>query len=170
MDFSQLKKTVEDTLHSAGEKAKDAEVKALDFANDKLQDTPLFIENRDEYNEVILHKRAVILAFDETHEIHKDIVLMLPIWQTSAFLDSSTFRYMDTKTSKELIDSEGYTLPIEMRIFFNGKETHVFKTLESIKAWWASNNRVYEVAGNNTSDVAVSEKVSAAPIDPLSQI
>lgn len=104
-------------------------------------------------------------------------MMMLPIWQTNAFIDTTTFRYMNKEQSDVLILEEKYTLPIEMRVFFQGLETYRFTDLEAIKAWWKAEKRDY--TGEKKSEDFVQETVkteitetksetpSDAVIDPL---
>lgn len=152
MDFNSIKQSLSDAFSTASEKAKEFSEKTLEFAGDHLAKTPLFIDNSEEYSQVLSAKRAVILAFDETSNIEKDILVMLPIWQADSFIDSTTFRYMNKEVSDILLTEKGYKLPIEMRVFFEGKETARFNDLESIKAWWKSDNRDY--TGSTTNEMS----------------
>lgn len=83
------------------------------------------------------------MVFDEKNSIEKEIMMMLPIWQTQAFIDSASFRYMNNEKSDILIVEHQYTLPLEMRVFFEGKETLRLNSLDDIKKWWQNSDRDY---------------------------
>lgn len=154
MDFNALKQKFSDFTKTATEKAKEMGEKTLEFAGENLAKTPLFIRDPEEYKKALDTKRTIILAFDEKHEIEKEIMMMLPIWQTNAFIDTTTFRYMNKEQSDVLILEEKYTLPVEMRVFFQRIETHRFNDLEAIKSWWKADKRDY-TGEKKTEDFSV---------------
>lgn len=161
MDFNDIKKTLSDTFNSASEKAKNAAGKALEFVEDKLQETPLFVRTQDEYNSLVKERRAIILAFDEKNEISKELMVLLPVWQTEAFIDSATFRYMNFESSAEIIKNENYS-PLEMRVYFEGQENFRFHSAEEIKNWWKAREYQRSVSTNiSTLDTN---------LDPLSHL
>lgn len=147
MDFASLKQKFSEVTKTATEKAKEFGEKALDFTSENLAKTPLYIQSGDEYAKILEEKRSVVIAYDEENPLAKEILLMLPVWQTYAFIDSATFRYMNTEKSERLIDEHGYSLPLEMRIFFQGNETARYTEWEEIKKWW-SNARNHEYPDN----------------------
>lgn len=89
-------------------------------------------------------KRVIIIAFDENNDSEKEIVKMFPIWQTKAFIDTTSLRYMNIEKSEMLLKEKNFSLPLEMRIFFEGNETQRINDLEAIKNWWKSEKRDYK--------------------------
>ncbi len=172
MDFNNLKQKFGDFTKTATEKAKELGNKALEFAGDNLAKTPLFVQDGESYTKLIAEKRAIILAFDEKNEIEKEVMMMLPVWQAQAFVDSATFRYMNNEKSDRLITEHTYTLPLEMRVFFEGNETLRLNTIEDIKTWWKQKNRDYKGENTKKSETKTEEKIQEnteeTPIDPLS--
>ena len=64
MDFDKIKKSFSDAIDLTLEKAKNLGNKTLEFAGDTLSQTPLFIQNEDDYLEKLKKKRLVVIAFD----------------------------------------------------------------------------------------------------------
>lgn len=170
MDFNALKQKFGEFTKTATEKAKELGDKTLEFAGETLSKTPLFLHDNVEYKKILESKRAVILAFDEKNEIEKEVMKMLPIWQSQAFIDTTTFRYLNQEKSDILIKEENYVLPLEMRVFFEGNETHRFYDIEIIKQWWKDDSRDYKGEKTFSRDTEISEKASEETVsDPLSQ-
>lgn len=169
MNFNNLKQKFEEFTKTATEKAKELGDKALEFAGDNLAKTPLFVQDGESYNKIISEKRVVLIAFDEKNEVEKEVMKMLPIWQTQAFIDTTTLRYLNNEKSDRLIVEHGYILPFEMRVFFEGRETLRLNNLEDIKTWWKQEKRDYE--GKNTTIATHSENIpqEESSFDPLSQ-
>lgn len=164
MDFNSLKQKFADFTKTATEKAKEVGDKALEFAGETLSKTPLFLHDNLEYKKILESKRAVIIAFDEKNEIEKEVMKMLPIWQSQAFIDTTAFRYLNQEKSDILIKEENYVLPLEMRVFFEGNETHRFHDIEAVKAWWKEEKRDYAGEKNFSS----SKNNAETNADPLS--
>lgn len=121
---------------------------------------------------ILENKKVVLLAFDEKNEIEKEVMLMLPIWQTQSWIDSSAFRYLNNEKSGTLITENNFSFPFEMRVYFQGLETARFTDIESAKNWWKQEKRNYEkseefenkeVSKNAESKASVSEELE----DPL---
>lgn len=169
MDFNNLKQKFEKFTKTATEKAKELGDKALEFAGDNLAKTPLFVQDGESYNNIISEKRVVLIAFDEKNEVEKEVMKMLPIWQTQAFVDTTTLKYLNNEKSDRLIVEHNYTLPLEMRVFFEGHETLRLNNLEDIKTWWKQEKRDYE--GKNTTITTHPENApqEESSFDPLSQ-
>jgi len=143
MDFDKLKKSFSDAIDLTVEKAKILGNKTLEFAGDTLSQTALFIQNEDDYAEKLKTKRLVIIAFDENSPIEKDLMLHLATWQTKAFLDIATLKYLNREKSEKIIQDFEYQLPLEMRIFFQGEEVARFHDFAEIEAWWNADKRDY---------------------------
>ncbi len=62
------------------DKAKVYGEKALDFTAKQAQATPLFLTTEEAYNIHASAKRAILIAYDDTDDDVKNILLSLPIW------------------------------------------------------------------------------------------
>lgn len=157
MDFELFKKKLTETSKNVFDKTKTFGEKALQMAGDGIAKTPLFVRNEDDFNKCLEAKRTVFLAFDEKSEMAKELILLLPVWQTNAFIDTTTFRYLNLEQSEMLLNEKNFALPIEMRIYFRWNETKRLNDLEEIKNWWK--NREYEYL-DNPSDKPKSTETS----------
>lgn len=143
MDFDKIKKSFSDAIDLTLEKAKNLGNKTLEFAGDTLSQTSLFLQNEDDYLEKLKKKRLVVIAFDENSQIEKDLMLNLAVWQSKAFVDIATLKYLNREKSEKIIQDFGYILPLEMRIFFQGEEVARFYDFAEIEAWWNADKRDY---------------------------
>ena len=143
MDFDKIKKSFSDAIDLTLEKAKNLGNKTLEFAGDTLSQTSLFVQNEDDYLEKLKKKRLVVIAFDENSQIEKDLMLNLAVWQSKAFVDIATLKYLNREKSEKIIQDFGYILPLEMRIFFQGEEVARFYDFAEIEAWWNADKRDY---------------------------
>ena len=143
MDFDKIKKSFSDAIDLTLEKAKNLGNKTLEFAGDTLSQTSLFVQNEDDYLEKLKKKRLVVIAFDENSQIEKDLMLNLAVWQSKAFVDIATLKYLNREKSEKIIQDFGYVLPLEMRIFFQGEEVARFYDFAEIEAWWNADKRDY---------------------------
>lgn len=155
MDFELFKKKITETSKNVFEKTKTFGEKALQMAGDGIAKTPLFVRSEDEFNSYLEAKRTIFLAFDEKNEIAKELFLLLPVWQTNAFIDTTTFRYLNLEQSEILLNEKKFTLPIEMRIYFRWNETKRLNDFEEIKNWWK--NREYEYLSNPQDELKSTE-------------
>ena len=85
----------------------------------------------------------MVIAFDENSQIEKDLMLNLAVWQSKAFVDIATLKYLNREKSEKIIQDFGYILPLEMRIFFQGEEVARFYDFAEIEAWWNADKRDY---------------------------
>ncbi len=150
-------KNITNTLTPYINKAKEYGTKVAKFAEDQIQTTPLFIKTQSEYENILIEKRVVILAYDETQEsIAKEIRLFSSIWLTRAFIDSTTLRFIATWKPTELLQNMGITTPIDMRVRFEWLETFHFTDTHDIKQWWqAPVYTNWDTGGILQTDVAV---------------
>jgi len=84
------------------EKAKDASQKVLIFTEKQVQSTPIFLKNEEEYNIHITAKYAIVVAYDETHEVAHVIRMMMPVWSAQAWTDMAKLRYISIKNPQNL--------------------------------------------------------------------
>lgn len=143
-DFNNLKEKFGELTKTATEKAKELGDKALEFAGDNLAKTALYIQSEDEYEAILNHEKVVLLAYDDRTEIEKDVLKLLPIWQTKSLIESSNFRYLTHSASEILIAEKGYMFPIEMRVFVNKNEILKLSSLEEIRIFWSLEFRDYK--------------------------
>ncbi len=97
-------------------KAKEYGKKAADFAETQIQMTPLFIKTQAEYDALLLDKRVVIIAYDDTDSLAQDIRLFSSIWLTRAFMDTARLRFISLHESVDLAQSLGLAIPLDMRV------------------------------------------------------
>ena len=144
------------------EKAKDASQKALVFTEKQVQNTPIFLKNEEEYNIHITAKYAIVVAYDETHEVAHTVRMMMPIWSAQAWTDMAKLRYISNKKDGELVQSLGYTLPFSLRVFCLGNEVARFDDITLAGAWWK--NRVYTVVEKPAQTLS---DTTQSAVDPL---
>ena len=70
--------------------------------------TPLFIKTQNEYENLLTEKRLVIIAYDATTDIAKDIRLLSSVWLAKAFMDVSKLRFIDLADSAEFAQNIGF--------------------------------------------------------------
>lgn len=103
--FEKLKNRVSPYIEKAHPYVKKAKVyggKALDFTVKQAQATPLFIRTEEAFNIHASAKRAILIAYDETDEDVKNILLFLPIWASKAWIDGAELRYISLAEDKDL--------------------------------------------------------------------
>lgn len=83
--------------------------KALDFTAKQVQATPLFLRTEEAFNIHASAKRSVLIAYDETDEDVKNILLLLPVWAGKAWIDNAELRYISLSEDRDL----GKTLKIK---------------------------------------------------------
>jgi hypothetical protein len=111
MDWNSLKQKINPYIEKASpyiNTAKEYSKKAVVFAEDQLQTTPLFIKNQAEYDDLLIAKRTIILAYDETDGSAEQIRKYSPIWITRAFMDNATLRYISLSECRDLARSLGF--------------------------------------------------------------
>lgn len=166
MGFSDFTHSLSEKTKHLADTAKGWKDKTLKFAWDHIAKTPLFLETEEEYSDVLQEKRVILLAFDEDAPVHTDIILMLPVWQTKAFMDVAKFRYLSTNQSASLVQSHKYTMPVEMRVFLHGSEILRLNDVEAIRRWWSS-DRVYTLEGASLFQAqAIGASAAPSPDEP----
>jgi hypothetical protein len=107
MDFKSFKESVATQSKIFALSAKNFGKKTLVFTGKQLSTTPLFIETNDEYDAFLTEKRSIVVAYDDKQEnIAEEMVLLMPLWSTQAFVDNATIRYMNEEKSKDVIASQ----------------------------------------------------------------
>ncbi len=147
MDFSSIKKALSSWVDSVKKTAKKVSNKTLSFANEQVSRTGLFLTEREDYEKMIAEKkRFIVIAYDETDLIGRELVLLLSVWMTKTFIDGSTLRYIsiDPDDTPDFAHDLKLNWPVEMRVFYDGRETNRFTDLDDIKEWWDW-ERIYKV-------------------------
>jgi hypothetical protein len=162
MDWNTLKNKLQplaQKLHPYLEKAKNAGYKAVDFTGKQLQNTPLMIKTHDDYIDLQTRKRAILIGYDGTHPQAREVLLRAPLWGTQAWSDAADLRYIDTSLLPQLAREMGFLSPVNMRVWYTGKETFFTDDLSLLLNWW--NGRCYDGLDPKT------EVVPQTPMDPL---
>lgn len=162
MDFTKVKTSFFDTTKKLTDSAKELWNKALNFSGEQLSHTKLYIRSNDEYESSLAKKRVIVIAIDENSEFFDDVILALPLWQMYAFADVASVYLLNKKESQDVIATKGYDLPLEMRIFFEGKEIGKIHDIKHIHNWWK--NRDYEKLVPMSSEKVSPETSGETPI------
>lgn len=146
MDFSKIKQAFSSGVDSVKRTAKNVSNKTLSFANEQISQTGLFLTEREDYEKLIEGKRVIVIAYDETDAVGRELVLLLSVWMTKTFIDGSSLRYIsiDPDDMPDFAHDLKLQWPVEMRVFYDGQETNRFNTLDEIKEWW-DGERIYKV-------------------------
>lgn len=167
-------KKITDTMTPYLSKAKEYWLKAAEFAENQIQTTPLFIKTQADYDALIAEKRVIIIAYDDTNEVAKDVQLYSTIWMTRAFFDVAKCRFLSINEFPDLANDAWLSGPIDMQVRFEWVETQRMTTIESIKKWW--NSPIYiknsEQAASVTTDSPKKNeiKVDSVTVDPLEAV
>lgn len=100
------------------DKAKEYGKKATVFAEEQIQSTPLFIRSQAEYDAILVEKRVIVIAYDETDPMAQDIRLLSPVWLTRAFMDTARLRFISLTESSDLAHNMGLISPLDMRVCY----------------------------------------------------
>jgi len=98
MDWKKLT----ETLTPYVDKAKEYGKKAAEFAENQIQSTPLFIQTQSEYDNLLVEKRYITIAYLPTDAIANDVRLLSSVWMTRAFMDNATLRFINIQESADL--------------------------------------------------------------------
>lgn len=142
-------------------KAKEYWQKAAEFAENQIQTTPLFIKTQEDYDNLILNKRVIILAYDDKNAVAKDIQLLSTIWLTRAFVDVAKCRFLSVNEFPDLANTLWLVWPLDMRVRFEWEESFRITDIEEVKKWWKSPSYKKDIEEK-------SAPVSAQKSDPLS--
>lgn len=155
MDWKKFK----DSMTPYVNKAKEYWQKAVDFAENQIQTTPLFIKSQNDYDGILTEKRVIILAYDDTDEFAKDVQLYSTVWLTRAFLDVAKCRFLNIKEFPDLAQNLGLVWPVDMRVRFEWEETYRITNGDDIKKWWKATSYKKTETDNSTT--------KETPFDPL---
>ncbi len=103
--FEKLKTQVTPYIKKANpyiHKAKVYGDKAIEFTTKQVQSTPLFLATEEAYNIQVSTKRSIIVAFDESDEQVKNLILLFPLWASKAWIDMAELRYISIQENKDL--------------------------------------------------------------------
>lgn len=101
-------KKITDTMIPYVNKAKEYGQKAAKFAEEQIQTTPLFIKTQEEYESLLVEKRIIIIGYDESQDIAKEIRLLSTVWITRAFMDTAKLRFIILDESAEFARNIGF--------------------------------------------------------------
>jgi hypothetical protein len=101
-------KKITETITPYVDKAKEYGQKAAKFAEEQIQTTPLFIKTQEEYDALIVEKRVVIIGYNETQDVAKEIRLLSTVWMTRAFMDNAKLRFIILDESAEFARNIGF--------------------------------------------------------------
>jgi hypothetical protein len=142
------------------EKAKDAGYKALDFTQKQLQNTPIVLKTLDEYNLLRTSKRFVLIAYDETDILSREVILRSPVWSTYAWSDAAEIRFLEISSAPDIVKNLGIVGPVDMHVWYLGAETAHLTNVEAIKSWWKSRN--YD---GSVGEIPLSQKNTETTVD-----
>lgn len=134
MDWNKITQTLNPYLN----KAKEYGQKVVKFTESQIQTTPLFIKNQADYENLLVEKRVVIIAYDDGGDIAKEIRLFSSVWLTKAFMDTAKLRFISITDSVDFARNSGFIWPLDMRVRFEWQETLHLTDLKLIKEWWQS--------------------------------
>ncbi len=104
MDWNKITETLNPYLN----KAKEYGQKVVKFTESQIQTTPLFIKNQADYENLLLEKRVVIIAYDDGGDIAKEIRLFSSVWLTKAFMDTAKLRFISITDSVDFARNSGF--------------------------------------------------------------
>lgn len=141
------------------DKAKDAGFRALDFTQKQLQSTPIVLKTLEEYTLLRESKRFILISYDETDPLAREVLLRSPVWSTQAWSDAAEIRFVEVSSAPEIVRNLDITTPLDMRVWYTGKETFHGTDVESIKNWWKT--RCYN--GDSEETVSLEKKENTPP-------
>lgn len=134
MDWKKITDSVTPYINKAKEYGKKVAV----FTENQIQTTPIFIKTQLEIDEVLMAKRAVILAYEDTGSIADEIRVLSSVWFMKAFVDVSKLRMINITEFPDLARTNNFVWPIDMRVQFEWEQTYRFNTIDDVKKWWKS--------------------------------
>ena len=143
--------------------AKEYSLKALDFTQKQLQNTPIVLKSITEYEVLVGMKRLILIGYDEKHPLAQELLIRAPLWSTLAWGDNATIRFYTPQGASELARHLHFDAPFDMRVYYGGNETFHAKDIEAIKAWWK--DRCYDGLDREKS-TPVESSASSSPIEP----
>ena len=134
---------------------------AVAYVWKQIEQTPIFLRTEEEYNEFLIPKTSILVAYDSTHATSEDIRIMMPIWATQAWTDAAELKYIEISDNVDLAKTLKINWPIEMRVAYMGEEYGRFGDIDTIKAWWKSRNYIQD----ENIDVSITEKPESVTTD-----
>ena len=159
------------------DKAKDAGFRALDFTQKQLQNTPIVLKTLEEYTLLRESKRFILISYDETDPLAREVLLRSPVWSTQAWSDAAEIRFVEVSSAPEIVRNLDITTALDMRVWYTGNETFHGTDVESIKNWWKT--RCYDGASEeviswekkeNTSPDISKQDVPEEKIETTAQV
>jgi hypothetical protein len=132
MDWNALTSKLDPFL----DKARDAGYRALDFTQKQLQNTPIVLKTMDEYTLLRTSKRFILIAYDESDPLAREILLRSPVWSAQAWSDAAELRFVEISSGPDIIRNLAIITPLDMRVWYTGNETFHSTDLDGIKKWW----------------------------------
>ncbi len=148
------------------DKAKDVGFKALDFTQKQLQNTPIVLKTLAEYTILRESKRFILIAYDESDPLAREVLLRSPVWSTQAWSDAAEIRFVEVASAPDIVRNLGITTPLDMRVWYSGAETFHGTDVESMKNWWKT--RCYD--GRDTQKEAVPESQEKTQTEPFQAV
>ena len=130
------------------EKAKDVGFKALDFTQKQLQNTPIVLKTLEEYTLLRESKRFILIAYDESDPLAREVLLRSPVWSTQAWSDAAEIRFIEISSAPDIVRNLNITTPLDMRVWYSGTETFHGSDVEALKHWWKT--RCYDGTDTET--------------------
>jgi hypothetical protein len=100
------------------DQAKNAGYKALDFTQKQLQNTPIVLKTVGEYELLRTSKRLILIAYDESDPLAREILLRSPVWSAQAWSDASELRFVEVSSATDIVRNLGIIAPIDMRVWY----------------------------------------------------
>ena len=138
------------------EKAKDVGFKALDFTQKQLQNTPIVLKTLEEYTLLRESKRFILIAYDESDPLAREVLLRSPVWSTQAWSDAAEIRFIEISSAPDIVRNLNITTPLDMRVWYSGTETFHGSDVEALKHWWKT--RCYDGIETETQKESPSEE------------
>ena len=104
MDWKKITDSVTPYINKAKEYGKKVAV----FTENQIQTTPIFIKTQLELDEVLMAKRAVILAYEDTGSIAEGIRVLSSVWLMKAFVDVSKLRMINITEFPDLARTNNF--------------------------------------------------------------
>lgn len=64
---------------------KEYSLKALDFTQKQLQNTPIVLKSITEYEVLVGMKRLILIGYDEKYPLVQELLIRAPLWSTLAW-------------------------------------------------------------------------------------
>jgi hypothetical protein len=146
------------------DKAKDAGYKALDFTQKQLQNTPVVLKTMQEYTLLRTSKRFVLITYDESDPLSREIILRSPVWSAQAWSDAAELRFVEVSSGPDIVWNLGINTTVDMRVWYIGNETFHGTDVETIKKWWKT--RCYDGKESDQGSVSSNQVITTSSQTP----